>query len=179
MEDELQWRIHNNGTLQRDAQKGTGCQFAVSEDSDMEKGFFCASHIEGMHELRQGQYGETHGASDVSAAGFVPQQIGEEGKGADEHAFHEDTEHSTAAKKSFFIGARRFFHNVFFRRFQSETDCREGVGHQIDKEKLNRQQRRIVPQQDGGEDGHNLADVAGQQEMNGFFDVLIQSWDNR
>ena len=32
-----------------------------------------------------------------------------------------------------------------------------------------------MSQQNGGEDGHDLADVAGQQKMNGFFDVLVDS----
>lgn len=61
----------------------------------------------------------------------------------------------------------------FSTGLHAERQGRQAVGDQIDPEQLDRHERRFPPQQYGQEYREDLAKVAGEEELDGFADIVV------
>ena len=61
-------------------------------------------------------------------------------------------------------------HDVFFRLFNSKSDCRKSIGHEIDPKNLDRRKNRPVEHRHHKQRQH-LAQIGRQKVLNGFLNV--------
>ena len=137
MEDHLQCGNRYGSALQGDAEDHAEQKLFISEKSNLKDGMGAASHVQGMNQLGQGEHSEAHRTS----RGISAQHVCEQGEGADEHALNNDGKHAASSEESFRCGDGRMVHNIAFWWFQSQADGGKGIGDQIDKQELYREQR--------------------------------------
>ena len=90
----------------------------------------------------------------------------------DHHALRADENTAAAGEHALVLGAGLAAHNVVLHRFYAERKGGQTVGNEVDPQQLDRHKRRLLPEDHGDKHGQNLAQVAGEQELNGFCDII-------
>ena len=132
-----------------------------------------------MEELAEGQGGKGHsvggGAGHPRIGEHVfPQKIGRQGQQAHHGSLPDQPEGEGPVKKGAVPLPRLLLHDPRLHRLHPQSQGGQGIGHQVEPQQLHRHQRHLVEPEEGGqEDGEDLADVAGEQVVDGLADVGV------
>ena len=147
----------------------------------MKEGRALAAHVKGVEELAQGEGGEGHGVGGgVGLAGvgehILPQEIGRQGQQPHHHPLPGQPEGKAVGKEGGVGVPGRLGHDPLLHRLHPQGQGGQGVGDQVEPQKLHRHQRHLVEvEHRGAEDGENFSDVAGEQVVDGLLDVGVDA----
>ena len=134
------------------------------------------THVVGLYDLAQCQYHEGHGLTALdSAVGFLTKQESDQGQCGEHSTLQHNTNAETVSEDAFLLGLGLSVHYVGFHSFHTQRNGGQGVGHQIDPQKLHRKQGSLVPQDHSEEYGENLTDIGAQQEADHLADIGIDA----
>ena len=142
-----------------------------------------AAQIEAVEDFAHAHGQEGHGhAVRADAPGHLPgtrldavaQDIGNHRDARNEHSLVGDVGAQSTSKNAVGGAAGRPGHGVRLTGFHAQRQGREAVGDQVDKQKVHRVEQRKA-QQRGAEHPQHLAHVGGQQELDGFADVVVDA----
>ena len=131
---------------------------------------------ESVEQAGHTQCGECHGhgcAGIVCALVKVAQQECADGGDTDNDAGIADLNEEVLGQNGFVCRTGFPFHHVIGMGFQSQCNCRERVGKQIDKQQVDWRKRHRQPCQRAEQHGNDTCQIAGQQEQDCFLDVLV------
>ena len=131
--------------------------------------------VERVHELRERHGGKRHGRPKLRAAGLPTERVGDQRQCADHRALPHGGETETVSKHTFALRARRALHDIRVAGLQPERHRRQTVGDEVDPQKLDRKQGGFFPKEHCKQHHQNLAEVAGEQEVHRFADVIVNA----
>ena len=149
----------------------------VGQQTLLQQRAVLTAHIEGVEQLAQGEGGKGHGVGyrPLQARGGQPgeaQEIGRQGQPAHHQPLPGQAQGEAPVEQPPVRRAGRLLHGALLHRLHPQGQRREGVGDQIEPQKLHRSQGHLPKiQQGGGEDGEDLPDVAGEEIVDGLADV--------
>ena len=147
----------------------------------MGDGLALAAHVEGVEQLAEGQRGEGHGVGGGVGQGGVaeyvlPQPVGPQGEQAHHQPLPGQPDGEVSGEQGLPGGAGLLLHDGGLHRLHAQGQGGQGVGDQVEPQKLHRHQGGLVEVEEGGQkQRHNLADIAGEQVVDGLFDVGIDA----
>ena len=149
----------------------------IGEDLQLEERLFHAPAVEGVKELTAGQGGQGRRAGPVDALLLIEEneEKGRQAAGGDEDALEAD-EPSPGPRDDGLVGlAGRPRHDVRVDGIDAQGQGGQAVRHQVDPEDLDGQERNGEAEQGGREHDQDLAQVAGQQEVDELADVVVDA----
>ena len=160
---------------QHDRQQTREVQPAVREEARLEQRAVGA-HVERLHDLRQRERHERQRLAAGEVAGRLPADPERrKGQNAEHQTLQDDADAEPVREDAFVLRLRFLPHHARLDLFHAERDRRQGVRDQIDPQQLHREQRRAVPEQHGGKDRDDFADVCAEQEADHLADVRIDA----
>ena len=131
-----------------------------------------------MEDLRQDHGGEDDRLDDTQltvvpgvAEPVVAQEKGGECPGGNSNALPQEPALTGQRQDVLSLFSGRVLHDVRLRRLHAEGECRQPIGHQVYPQDLHRDERQREPGYHGDEHRQDLADIAGEEEVDGLLQV--------
>ena len=102
----------------------------------------------------------------------MPRKVTEDRYGGDDQSLEGDVKTQAVGKDAFLPAPGRTLHHARFRVFHPQGDCGKGIGNQVDPEDMHGFEDGESHQR-GRENREHLRQVRGEQELDGFADVVI------
>ena len=126
-----------------------------------------------MEQPCQGQGCKGHGAGQRRTALAQADVVGGHDKDADQRALYQQGQHEVLGHDRFLRVSRLLVEQVLARRLHADGDGRQRVGQQVNKQQVYRLERHCQAKQRGVQNAEDGRHVAGQQELDGVFDVGV------